>query len=139
MSIKQFNREFNVAAKLILKASEKTVQDTASELFTAIIQDTPVDTGQLRGNWQTSIGSPSNSDLRGTLDPSGSTAISTAKSVVETFTLNKDTDIFMTNNLDYAQSIEFGHRPSLAPQGMVRVNVVKFETIVDNQAKKNRK
>lgn len=107
---------------MIVKAVKETLQ--------GIILDTPVDTGQLRGNWQATLGSPSNKDLTGTLDPTGTSTVAKAELALSKFKLDKHTGklttLFLTNNLPYATRIEFGHYSSKAPQGMVRINLAKF-------------
>ncbi len=64
--------------------------------FSGVIMDTRVDTGRLRGNWQTSEGLPvlTQTDR---LSPSGSESIQEVISTVQPFSLS-----FMTNNLPYS-------------------------------------
>lgn len=72
------------------------------ELFNGIIRDTRVDTGRLRGNWQTSTGQPILSDID-RLDPTqqgtdGGAAQSQVAAVIKPFA-----DDYISNNLPYAE------------------------------------
>ena len=119
----------------------KIIQGAVVELFASIIIATPVDTGRLRGAWQLTTGQPSST----TGDPSktkGSRYIQQ----------NMPSDIFagkiyLTNNLPYATTVEFGLYPGTgsdktengysrgAKQGMVRINVSRFNTLLDVKAR----
>jgi len=71
------------------------------ELFNGVIRDTRVDTGRLRGNWQTSTGAESGGELaRMDKIPQGSNGGS-AQAEVEA-TVKPDTVDYLTNNLPYA-------------------------------------
>lgn len=140
MSIKQFNIEFDKAIKVVIEASEKAIKNSVTKLASDIINSTPVDTGQLRANWQVSINNPAPNVLLGRTDKSGVNTINKIKSKVKRFKLKgKESKIFLSNNLDYASRIEFGHHSQQAPQGMVRVNLVKFSETVRMEATKNKK
>ena len=115
--IKTFS--FNAIAK-----SEKAFKDTCIGLSVAIQEDTPVDTGRLRGNWQPSINSPITSSLMDT-DPSGSKVIGKIENTTQRIKLG-DT-YFFTNNLAYAAEIEFMGKSQKAPAGMVRVNLTRWK------------
>ncbi len=67
-------------------------------LFSDIIQNTRFETGRLKGNWQTSTGSPVTSVIERDDNESGSAAISEAVSNV-----TPDGVDYMTNNLPYAR------------------------------------
>lgn len=87
--------------------------------------------GQLKGNWQTSINTPNTSKID-RIDASGAFPKEELRS-----NLGKgDVTVFITNNQDYAEKIEYGYS-SQAPQGMVRVTVAEFEGIVNQAASKN--
>lgn len=102
------------------------VRKVALELFSRVIQKTPVRTGRLKGNWQVAIGSiPS-----GTLelnDPSGGATISRVDAAV--LGLKAGDIISLVNNLSYANKIEMGYSKQ-APSGMVRTTVLEFGGVV---------
>ena len=107
---------------------EQVYRATAISLFTRVIRRTPVQSGRLRGNWQTDISSPA----QGTLDRTGaSVAINEAVVVCNRAELNQS--IYFTNNLPYAVPIENGSSTQ-APTGMLKVTVLEFVNVVNQQA-----
>lgn len=139
ISLNKFKSEFDRAAKLSIQASEKTIKETSAKLLESIINSTPVKSGQLRGNWQVTLDAPSTKDLTGTTDTSGIKTVTKAREAVSGFRIKPGStrSIFMANNLDYATTIEYGQTSQQAPYGMVRINVSKFQAIVDKEAKRN--
>lgn len=130
----RFNREFKSAIEVIHTKMEKVMTNSAERLMKAIIKDTPVDTGQLRGNWQASLDTAINSPLIGTVDPNGDPTIQKSFSAISNY--NIKSSIYFTNNLDYAARIEFGRYSKKAPAGMMRINVRKFNGIVQDEARR---
>lgn len=66
-------------------------------LFSGIVRDTRVDTGRLRGNWQTSTGSPK----YGEIDRFDKTGNEVTKEIIDNVSaFGVD---YMTNNLPYAK------------------------------------
>ena len=83
-------------------------------LFSAVIMDTRVDTGRLRGNWQASIGSPITSETTRT-DKTGTATVSAMQNKVKSGVVN-----IITNNLPYAEYWE-------QQDGMVAKNMARIE------------
>lgn len=114
------------------KNPEKVIRQVSIKLFSAIIKASPVDTGRFRMNWMASGSTPADGTTDAT-DKSGNTATGNATSFVlnaadwHTFTL--------TNNLPYAQRLEYGWSQQ-APQGFVRVNVSRFQQLLNEEASK---
>ncbi|EKT6236712.1 HK97 gp10 family phage protein [Salmonella enterica] len=114
------------------KNPEKVMRQVSIKLFSAIIKASPVDTGRFRMNWMASGSTPADGTTDAT-DKSGNTATGNATSFVlnaadwHTFTL--------TNNLPYAQRLEYGWSQQ-APQGFVRVNVSRFQQLLNEEASK---
>jgi len=107
---------------------ERVAAATFIELFTSVIKDTPADTGRLQGNWQTTTNTPATGLLTAT-GPAG--AIS-----MVALTISKPDLYYLTNNLPYAETIEFdGHSKVKAPRGMVRINVKRLEQILRKKAR----
>lgn len=108
---------------------DRTRRIVIIKLFSAVIKDTPVLSGRLRGNWQTSIRSPATGVI-GIRDESAAIAEVEAMAA-----RSKGTDVvYLRNNLPYAHRIEFdGWSKVKAPQGMMRRNVARFRRIL-NQA-----
>jgi hypothetical protein len=108
---------------------EKTVRGTLLSLSSAIIKDTPVDTGRLRSNWMPSIGSPDSTQGTAT-----SEADTISKVASTTTGLKMGDTFYLTNNLPYAAAIEYGHSKRF-PEGMLRKNVAKYDRAIREAAK----
>lgn len=103
------------------------------DLFGAIILETPVDKGVLRNNWYAEFNFPDDKTTTSG-DPSGSAAVNRMKRKLKEVDV---TDVvYFANNLPYAQYIEFDGISGKAPQGMVRVNTVRWDNIVSVNARK---
>ena len=114
------------------KNPEKVMRQVSIKLFSAIIKASPVDTGRFRMNWMASGGTPA-SGITDATDTSGSTATGNA-----TIFVQKAADwheFTLTNNLPYAQRLEYGWSQQ-APQGFVRVNVSRFQQLINEEANK---
>ena len=116
------------------KNPETVVRSVSLKLFSAIIKASPVDTGRFRGNWQTTGVTPATGLIAG-VDPTGNKAVNSAATFItnapgwDTFTL--------TNNLPYAERLEYGWSKQ-APTGIVRVNVIRFQQLINEEAAKVR-
>lgn len=98
------------------------------KLFSAVILDTPVDTGRLRGNWQVSANQPVKNEIDRE-DKSGRAPIAEVERAAKES--DGDTPLFLSNNLPYAGRIEFeGYSHTKAPEGMVRRNVARFGRLI---------
>ena len=122
---------------------------SAITLFSNIIMATPVGNpdfwqgngkapagytgGRLRGNWQASINVPDNSTSK-QIDPSGGKTLKDMSAKM--LGVTGDESLFMTNNLPYAVSIEYGHSKKQRPMGMVRVSIAAFEDAVKSALQK---
>jgi len=136
-------------SKFVAKANknvEKVVRSVSIKLFSAIIKESPVKSGRFRANWQTTGTNPATGLIAGT-DPTGGATINSAT----TFITNAPTarQFTLTNNLPYAAVIEYGGYPGdgpnttggyskQAPQGVVRVNVMRFQSLINEEAAKVR-
>jgi len=109
------------------EAATKIFRGTALSLLGKIIKRTPVDTGRLRGNWFSSINAPIKK-VDGSSEGYSSTV---AKAKL-------GNTIFFVNNLPYAQVIEHGDYSEQAPNGMVKVTVAEFESVVKANARKHK-
>ena len=114
------------------KNPETVMRSVSLKLFSAIIKASPVDTGRFRGNWQTTGVTPATGLIAG-VDPIGNKAVNSAATFItnapgwDTFTL--------TNNLPYAERLEYGWSKQ-APTGIVRVNVIRFQQLINEEAAK---
>jgi len=92
-------------------------------LFSAVIMDTRVDTGRLRGNWEASIGSPITiaTDIT---DEAGTGTVSAMQRKVRSGEVN-----IMTNNLPYAEYWE-------QQDGMIAKNMARIVRNVKAEVRK---
>lgn len=95
-------------------------------LFTGVIMDTRVDTGRLRGNWQTETGSPATAEIE-RLDPQGTQATGDAAAKVTDFGVD-----YLTNNLPYAEVWD-------ERDGMIDKNMARIERTVKEVASRVRR
>jgi len=107
-------------------ATDKTIRATTLALFREVIFRTPVDTGRLKGNWQTSVGTPANGVTDRT-DKTGALAFAEAAAQIG----GMGSVTYLANNLPYAHRIEYdGWSHTKAPEGMVRVSFARIDAIV---------
>lgn len=114
------------------KNPEKVMRQVSIKLFSAIIKASPVDTGRFRMNWMASGGTPAAGTTDAT-DKSGNIAIGNATSFV--LKAANWHEFTLTNNLPYAQRLEYGWSQQ-APQGFVRVNISRFQQLINEEANK---
>ena len=113
---------FSVDITRFAEQTESTLNEATRavqiSLFSSVIQDTRVDTGRLKGNWQTNVGSPVTTETD-RLDPNGTEA---EREVRQTVTSGDV--VYFTNNLPYAEVWE-------QEDGMVRRNMARIERTVN--------
>lgn len=106
----------------IVKRSESTLDEFVRAvkiaLFSGVIEDTRADTGRMKGNWQTTVGSSIGSVLE-TRDKSGTTTINSMGKNVG----GAGDTTFLTNNVPYVGVWE-------QRDGMVAKNIARLETII---------
>lgn len=109
---------------------DKIRRASALEVFSLVIDGTPVDTGLLRGNFQTSINAPKTSRIE-RLDKGGdlakAEALANLGSLVDV--------VYLTNSLPYVERIEYEGHSKQAPSGMVRLAAMRWPEIVAAKAK----
>ena len=116
------------------KNPETVARQVSFKLFSAVIKASPVDTGRFRMNWQTA-GAVTPSGVIDAVDQSGDKAVAEAADYV--FKNSDWNEFTLTNNLPYAERLEYGWS-NQAPQGFVRVNVARFNTLLEEEAAKVR-
>ena len=116
------------------KNPETVARQVSFKLFSAVIKASPVDTGRFRMNWQAAGAVAPSGVIDGT-DKGGAAAIGDAASYI--FAASDWNEFTLTNNLPYAERLEYGWS-NQAPQGMVRVNVARFNTLLEEEAAKVR-
>lgn len=110
------------------EAIDDVFREVVIEIGTSVIRLSPVDTGRFKGNWQFTVGAPSNQSLD-TFDKSGHETI--AALVAEVSKLEAGQVAYIVNNLVYAIPLEYGHSQKKAPAGMVQITLARFQQIVE--------
>lgn len=116
---------FEVDMEAIRRDMQNARNAAVSKVCENIIDDTPVNTGDLRGSWHTGINSEPEGEKR--RDPSGAAPKQELAEKLRAATL--DQTIVFQNNLNYAESIEYDGHSKKAPEGMVRKNLARWPTI----------
>lgn len=130
-----FSLDLSKFAHLTEKKMETVVKKVFIELSTAIIKDTPVLSGRLRNSWF--IGIDSYADGVSSSEDKSDIVIANVIKDTNRYKLGKT--ITLTNNMPYAHRIEFYRWSKVkAPRGMVRLNVKRFQSWVDKEARKAR-
>ncbi|EEK8036658.1 HK97 gp10 family phage protein [Salmonella enterica subsp. enterica serovar Montevideo] len=118
------------------KNPEVVMRQVSMKLFSAIILGSPVATGRFRNNWFAGGATPSRETTTYT-GKQGTAAIARVSKVITEARGYGWTELTLTNNLPYAQRLEYGWSKQ-APVGMVRVNVARFNTLLNEEAAKVR-
>ncbi|SDU02280.1 HK97 gp10 family phage protein [Pseudomonas moraviensis] len=108
------------------EAIDDVFREVVIEIGSSVIRLSPVDTGRFKGNWQFSVGSPSNHSID-TFDKAGHETI--AALVAEVSNLEAGQVAYIVNNLVYGIPLEYGHSDQ-APAGMVQITLARFQQIV---------
>ena len=110
-------------------------RDVASQVFrkividldSAVVRDTPVDTGRARGNWFPTLNSPSDettNDKR-RYTRTGNAVIGRVSETAKSAELG-DT-VWLTNNLPYINRLENGYSEK-STDGMVGINILRSQS-----------
>ena len=108
-------------SKMVSKEITEFRNAVAVELFTSVISDTPVLTGQLRANWKFSRKTPDYT-VTNESDKGDKTSNSVRASILESKILYDDETVILANSMPYAYDIETGKSKIKAPEGMVERN-----------------
>ena len=130
---KSFELQMKEFGNMTAKKSELLFKKVCFDLSNSIIMDTAVDKGTARGNWQPDINSIQN-DVLEVEDKSGNATV--AKVASQTNNLKLGQYFTLTNNLPYILRLEYGWSKTKSPNGMVGINVMRFQNFV-NQANKD--
>lgn len=104
--------------------TDRIMREVALLLYNELTFLSPVDTGRFRANWMLTVGHPSDDTTLSTAPPTPPA----------TGHVDFGDTVFIANNLEYAEALEFGHSAQ-APSGIVRVTASRFEEIVRNVAR----
>jgi HK97 gp10 family phage protein len=110
---------------------EKAVKDCAGAVARSVISNTPVDTGRARSNWTAQMDAAFNGlfparvpgEKGSTGEANAAAAVEAAEKVIETFDIEKNAEVHITNNLPYIGALNDGHSKQ-APADFVRLAVM---------------
>lgn len=106
----------------------KVIFGTRMELYTRVINRTPVDTGRARGSWNVSIETPNFQKKK---------RISSIQSLIsnaETMAAENITrDFLIASGLEYMPALEAGSSQQNDRKGMIGITVAEFGSIVREQ------
>ncbi len=143
-----FSLEMKRAVHEMTKGMEGLLEQTTKALFISVVEATPVGNpdiwdslwkwsdgsaanvpagyvgGRLRTNWQTTKDRPASGEID-KIDPD--LPMREIQSVLGGVNFSKDFNLYLTNNLPYADRVENGWSRKQRPEGMVRINLVKTE------------
>ena len=147
----EWSIDFDTLAKKIGADVDAVVRTVTLEVFSRVIQRSPVDTGRFRANWFPSYNTINVRTTEST-DESGSATEQRSKAAVLSFPVGGI--VYLTNSLPYAMVIEYGGYPNppkmgskkrgedgiavhvvngfsmQAPQGVVRVSAAEVNSII---------
>lgn len=106
-----------------LKSKNTVLKAAAIDLFTNIIEDSPVDTRRFKSNWLLTTNAPA---LTNQLDYDRD-SVSIMKTVITG--VPRVNNLYLVNNVSYSVKLEFGHSRQ-APVGMVRMNVRRWPALL---------
>lgn len=125
------------------EGAERAVRSTVVNLSASFIDTSPVDTGRFKSNWFVTGQSPSTKIATST-DKSGQKTKAAAEG--KALSIQDWSTFHITNNLPYSEVIEFGRYgngpdtiggySTQAPQGVVRVNIARFNSLLNEEAAK---
>jgi hypothetical protein len=117
----------NKLAETLNKDIDQIVRAIKINTFNGVIRDTRVDTGRLRGNWQTTTGQPAKGVVE-TINniKQGEDGGSAQDDVIKT--IKPDTIDWLTNNLPYAEYWE-------GRDGMIDKNVARLQRNIQEAIK----
>ena len=123
-----FDKQIKKFADQTGMATNRVRRFTLLSMFNSIINDTPVDKGILRGNWQASEVAPAQGKIVEP-DKTGNRTKRNMETVIQAS--DPSNTLWFVNNMPYANRIEFeGHSTIKAPHGMVRKNVIRLTDIL---------
>lgn len=126
-----FAKRMNRIAVQVEGNVERAVKDCAGAVARSVISNTPVDTGRARSNWLANLDHPTEGlfparvpgEKGSTGEENAHAAMVAAEEVIETFGIDKNAEIHVSNSLPYIQPLNDGHSRQ-APAGFVRIAVM---------------
>lgn len=156
-SVDRFRLDLRKMIEVGEERANKAVRKVLLDMLATVVKRTPVDTGMLRANWQYGAGEmPSGTIDTEDLSDEGRATVAREAAVIGSTKLMLGYVHYLTNNLPYAEVVEYGMYPNppergskkrgeteytihvvdgyskQAPAGMVRITVAEFQSIIDD-------
>jgi len=112
-NVVDFNRRLNEAMQALPNQANKIKRVAAVTVLRGVIFRSPVDTGRFRNNWQLTLGRPARGEVN-----AGGYFQAAASGTARALQAKPGQDIWITNNVPYAEALEEGHSGQ-APAGVV--------------------
>jgi hypothetical protein len=117
----EFSKNIGRLATRVVRNSDKTVKKVALAIDQTVVLATPVDKGRARANWIASLDKPAEG-IADAFDKGGSQAIAAARATIDGYDGEINTEVHITNNLDYIGFLNDGSS-SQAPAGFIQTGV----------------
>lgn len=112
--------------KVVERRIDYVHRNLSMMLFTAIVYDTPVDTGLARGSWWPSKNTP----VMGGTQREDKTGVDVVRDIEAVcMSANVGEVLWLMNNVHYIIELEYGWSKQ-SPEGMVRINVARIRQYV---------
>lgn len=113
----------DVIAKKTGQKLDTVTRKVTLDLFTSVVQKSPVDTGRFKANWNVSKTTPNFSFTAATNTARGEAEAQKA------LNFSAGGVVYLSNGLPYARRLEYGYSGQ-APSGMVRLSVREFSAFI---------
>ncbi len=122
-----FLRDINRFADSIGIKTETVIKKLSLQVFTGVVQKTPVDTGRARSAWVIGINKAEDSpDVEGETFTAGSATAKAMGQIASLSQIGPFSKVFISNSLPYIVSLEDGSSTQ-APEGMVAVTLAEAD------------
>ena len=118
-----FRDQFDAATLKVMKKKSAEAKARLMGFCAAVVDDTPVLTGKLKGSWQILTGSNNVFDEGTPADPSGAISKARLQQKIRYLPIHMDWKLSFGSPVKYAHKIEFEGWSEKAPAGMVRKNI----------------
>lgn len=120
--LQDFSTKFDKLLESKIAYAKKARNVGVLALGSKIIQDTPKDTGALRGSWRTTLNEPS-TVTEERIDEGDNGDVPREELAAQIRKWPETGSLFLTNRQKYAEGVEFDSWSVQRPAGMVRVNI----------------
>ena len=142
-ALRRFEADLEAFANRLDVGVGVVTQRVALQVFTGVVQKTPVDTGRAKSNWGINVGAPSpppshamteeESKSRRKAGNKANAASEEAKALAyasaELGSVDGSDAVHITNNLPYIQALNDGHSDQ-APKGFVEDTVAEVAQVI---------